>query len=153
MKPFSKLLCLSLVLATALCNADNSVDEGTPGIQFRGEDNGIIENLFNILCKTEHHGFVYGKMTEDGDAFYSMNSIEYECDDFSVVEGELIANEGGIPTDCGEHAKAQGDGNVYYPVVVNSKHGKIPGKAIDNETGYFGYEGKQYSRKDFDWYC
>ena len=153
MKQLSKLLCLCLVMTTALCNADNSVDAGTPGIQFRGENNEVIENLFNILCETEHHGFIYGKLTEEGDAFYSTNKVEYNCEDFEIVEGEVISNEGGIPTDCGEHGKAQSDGNIYYPVIVNSRHGKIPGKAIDTEIGYFGFEGAQYSRTTFDWYC
>ena len=134
-------------------NAANTVDDGTPGIQFRGENGETIENLFSIWCETENWGPVFGKLTEDGDAFCSHDSVEFECDDFDLVEGRVIENDGEIPEECKEAGKAQKDGNVYYPVLVWSRHGIIPGKAVNAEVAYFGFEGKQFSRRKFKWFC
>ena len=113
----------------------------------------VLRKLYNIICDSPDHGPVYGKLDEDGNATYSFDEIVYECEAFDLVEGEPIENEGKIPEDCEEHRKTQKTNVDFFPVIVKSKHGLIPGKANTPEMGYFGWKGKQLGRKNFRWFC
>lgn len=112
-----------------------------------------IRKLYNILCETQDHGPVYGKLDEDGDAYYSFDEKVYECGAFTVVEGEPIENTGSVPDECLEHKKTQKTEVDFYPVIVKSRHGLIPGKANTPELGYFAWKGTQLARKNFKWFC
>jgi hypothetical protein len=112
-----------------------------------------IRKLYNVLCDTPDHGPVYGKLDEDGDAYYSFDEKVYECESFSLVEGEPIENKGSIPEECQEHRKTQKTGVDFFPVIVKSRHGLIPGKANSSELGYFAWKGTQLARKNFRWFC
>ena len=112
-----------------------------------------IRKLFNILCDSEDHGPVYGKLDEEGDAFYSFDEKVYPCESYTVVEGEPIENTGSIPDECLEHKRAQKTNVEFYPVIVKSRHGLIPGKANTAELGYFAWKGTQLARKNFKWFC
>jgi len=112
-----------------------------------------LRKLYNIVCDSVDHGPVYGKLDEEGDAFYSFDEKVYECESYSLVEGEPIENEGSVPEECLEHKKAQKTNVSFYPVIVKSRHGLIPGKADTPELGYFAWKGKQLARKNFRWFC
>ena len=146
------LILLSLVIP-ALSNDAFQFEETYTDINDPSTYEVKIKKLFNIVCDTEDHGPVYGKLDEDGDAFYSFDEKVYECEAFNVVEGEPIENTGKIPEECEEHKKTQKTKVDFYPVIVKSKHGLIPGKANTPELGYFGFKGKQFARKNFRWFC
>lgn len=112
-----------------------------------------IRKLYNVLCESPTHGFVYGKLDEDGDAFYSFDEKVYNCEVYTVVEGEPIENKGTIPDECLEHKKAQKTNVDFYPVIVKSRHGLVPGKANSPELGYFAWKSTQLARKNFRWFC
>ena len=112
-----------------------------------------IRKLYNVLCDTPDHGFVYGKLDEDGDAYYSFDEKVYGCEAFTLVEGVPIENEGTIPEECEEHRKAQKTNIDFFPVIVKSRYGLIPGKANTPDVGYFAWKGTQLGRKNFRWFC
>ena len=112
-----------------------------------------IRKLYNILCQTEDHGPVYGKLDEEGDAYYSFDEKVYICEKYTLVEGVSIENEGSVPKECEEHRQTQKTGIDFYPVIVKSRYGLIPGKANTAEIGYFGWKSQQLGRKTFKWFC
>lgn len=113
----------------------------------------ILLKLYNILCNSPEHGPVYGKLDENGNAYYSFDGVVLECEAFDLVEGEPIENEGSIPQECEEHRKTQNSKVDFFPVIVKSRHGLIPGKANTPDLGYFAWNGKQLGRKNFRWFC
>ena len=112
-----------------------------------------IRKLYSILCDSVDHGPVYGKLNNDGEAYYSFDEKLYACDKYTLVEGEPIENTGSIPEECEEHRRTQKTGIDFYPVIVKSRYGLIPGKADTPEVGYFAWKDQQLGRKTFKWFC
>ena len=150
MKPY--LLIIAFIACTWANDAFQFVetftdptDQTTKGVKLR--------KLYNVLCDSPDHGPVYGKLDEEGDAYYSFDEKIYVCEAYTLVEGEPLENEGTIPDECLEHKQTQKTKVSFYPVIVKSKHGLIPGKANTPELGYFAWKGKQLARKNFRWFC
>ena len=144
---------IALTCSKVLTSLKSHKTSHSPGYQLR---EGKREQLWSIKCHTEVHGYVYGKLNAEGDAFWSYDKKQYICDNFDIVSGEAIENEGVVPEECIEHAKKEREGVVYYPAIVKSRHGLIPGKVTGPDVGdnaFFAFDGVQLKRKTWFWYC
>ena len=122
---------------------------------------GKEEDLWPSLCYTQNHGYQWGK--NDGLlAFFAAEENGYQCSSvFDRSDLKPIAfNKEQTKMPCAQLAVEDGNGVKYVPVLIQTKHGLIPGKAVYKKRigqyqrwGNYAYDGKSYKGEVKYWLC
>ena len=145
-----KVLSFVFSILLAITNVKSLLGHG---FQYHPETE-TKEQLWSIICQSHNNGLEFGKLNGNGDAFFSADGILYRCTEYEISGGKHIENDGvNIPSECEKRKQIDSKGVTYYPAVVQSRHGKIPGKAFSPQEAYFGYSGIQQKRRKFVWLC
>ena len=86
--------------------------------------------LWSVICETDEHGQVPGKMISTGSAWYTFGNNYRKCTKnvVKVLKGLLYESfMKNIPA-CKSYVDPL-DNKEYYPAIVLSRHGFVPGKA------------------------
>ena len=107
------------------------------------------------MCKNTYHGNVPGKLDKDKNGYYPWGGIEHKCLEWKEVKGTLYSNRDEIPSDCEPAGEQYDSDESHYNVIVQTKHGLIPGKGLkSNDTAWYGYDGQEfYVHDNFYYVC
>ena len=122
---------------------------------------GKEEDLWPSLCYTKNHGYQWGK--NDGLlAFFAAEENGYQCSavfDRSDLKPITFQKEQ-TKMPCPQLAVEDGNGVKYVPVLIQTKHGLIPGKTMYKKRigeyqrwGSYAYDGKSYKGEVKYWLC
>jgi len=124
---------------------------GNPGpfALAQGRQNDGAGTLWSVIAHTPN-GDIPGKAI-GANAWYPFGGKEHTTGDFSYIVGghALVQNQGGPPPNAAALGR-QNDCGTVWPVIANTPHGTIPGKAIGNNAWY-PYGGAEHTTSDFSW--
>ena len=121
------------------------IGRGVPAIGYQPK-----RMLWSVICDSEKHGKVPGKMLADGRGWYTVGKDYFKCTNVvDVLKGDLFRPDGSLPSECKWYRKGGLGTPRSYPAVILSKHGFIPGKAtLSPQEAWYTRFGKVFSVKD-----
>lgn len=121
------------------------MNQGGMGMGGQGQPQGYQNDsgpYWACLCDCEH-GLIPGKVSVNNmsESFYPWGGRENICHEFRVLQ----SNQYGYEPD-GQPQGNQNDSGPVYAVIVDTPHGKIPGKAGMNGVAFYSYGGGEHEQ-------
>ena len=117
---------------------------------------GYIHNegpMWPIVCKNTKWGSVAGFYSKKKGARMTWGGKVHPCKQFAVVYGELVHRRALLPSHCSPRARQSNDKQYYYNIMVFTRYGFIPGKALENfKEGWYHEGNREIGFRHDDYY-